>query len=128
MSKQPFSVKLLSHNIAEITLDDNVYLDVSVTDRIDEELHKLGPDRKFFQMVIASGPYIVNPEMRNSMSEGDTGTKLLGVAWVSPDEEANREQEAIVSQLSLPVPIRFFSDREKGLAWLQVLASDNQKR
>jgi hypothetical protein len=128
MSKQPFSVKLLSHNIAEITLDDNVYLDVSVTDRIDEELHKLGPDRKFFQMVIASGPYIVNPEMRNSMSEGDTGTKLLGVAWVSPDEEANREQEAIVSQLSLPVPIRFFSDREKGLAWLQGLASDNQKR
>jgi hypothetical protein len=123
MSEEPFTARLLSENIAEITLKDNVYLDISVTDKIDQALHRLGPNRKFYQMVIANGPYVVNPEMRNSMSQGDTGTKLLGIAWISPDEKANREQEAIVSKLSLPVPIRFFSDREAGFKWLKSISS-----
>jgi hypothetical protein len=123
MAEELFTVRLLAPDIAEVTLKDHVYLDISVTDKIDQALHLLGPDRKFFQLVIASGPYIVNPEMRNSMSQSDTGTKLLGIAWISPDEEANREQESITSKLPLPIPIRFFSDREKGLAWLQSMSS-----
>jgi hypothetical protein len=123
MSKQPFNIKVLSPNMVEVTLDDNVYLDISVTDMIDQELHKIGPDRKFYQLVIANGPYIVNPEMRNSFSKSDTGNKLLGIAWISPDEDANKEQEEIVSKLTLPAPIRFFSDREKGLKWLKQLDS-----
>lgn len=118
----PFKVNELSHNMVEIVLNDNVYLDVSVTDRIDAALHRLGPDRKFYQLVIANGPYVVNPEMRNAMSKGNAGIKLLGIAWVSPDEKANQEQERIVSTLTLPIPIRFFSNRDTGLQWLQELA------
>jgi hypothetical protein len=119
MPDKLFKINLLSHNIAEVVMEPNVYLDVSVTDMIDQELNRLAPDKKFYQLVIASGPYIVNPEMRNSMSEGGTGIKLLGVAWVSPDEKANREQEQIISTLTLPVPVRFFSDRTAGLNWLK---------
>jgi hypothetical protein len=123
MAEKQFQVKLLEHNIVEVILKDNVYLDISITDSIDQALNRIAPDRKFYQMVIANGPYIVNPEMRNSMAEGDTGNKLLAVAWVSPDIKANLEQESIVSQLTLPIPVRFFSEREKGLAWLKSLAS-----
>ena len=124
MPEPPFTINVLSRNIVEVVLKDKVYLDVSVTDKIDQALHELAPDRKFYQMVIANGPYIVNPEMRNAMSKGDAGIKLLGVAWVSPDEKANREQEAIVSKLTLPVPVRFFCDREDGLAWLMALEAE----
>jgi len=119
MPGKPFQIKLLATNIAEVILDPNVYLDVSVTDMIDQELNAIAPDHKFYQLVIANGPYIVNPEMRNSMAEGGAGIKLLGVAWVSPDEKANREQEEIVSRLTLPIPIRFFSSRDAGLDWLK---------
>lgn len=123
MGGDRFKLKLLTDNIVEVVLDDNLYLDVSVTDRIDELLEEMVPKRKIYQLVIASGPYIVNPEMRNSMSQGDTGIKQLAIAWISPDEKSNQEQEAIVSKLPLPVQIRFFSDREKGLVWLKSLAS-----
>ena len=119
MPGKPFQIKLLATNIAEVILEPNVYLDVSVTDMIDQELNAIAPDHKFYQLVIANGPYIVNPEMRNSMAEGGAGIKLLGVAWVSPDEKANREQEEIVSRLTLPIPIRFFSSRDAGLDWLK---------
>ena len=108
--------------MVEVVLKEHLYLDIAITDAIDEELQRLAPDRKVYQLVIAKGPYIVNPEMRNSMSHGDTGIKQLAIAWVSPDEKANQEQEAIVSKLPLPVPIRFFSDREKAIDWLNALA------
>lgn len=122
MHEELFTVKRLSEDIVEVTLMDNVDLDISVTDKIDGALHRIAPHRKFYQLVMANGPYVVNPEMRNSMSQGDTGSKLLAIAWISPDKKANEEQEAIVSQLTLPVPIRFFSERETGLSWLQQLA------
>ena len=124
MPDRPYQIKSLGDDIIEVTLKPHVDLDVSMTDAIDQELHRIGPDRKFFQLVIASGPYMVEPEMRNSMSQGDTGIKQHAIAWISPDEKANAEQEAIVSTLPIPVPIRFFSDREKGLAWLRKLAAE----
>jgi hypothetical protein len=122
MSEELFKVRLLTHDIVEVVLDRNVYLDVSVTDRIDQEIQRLAPDRKVYQIVIANYPYIVNPEMRNAMAKGDTGIKILALAWVSPDEAANREQEEIVSHLPIPLPIRFFSERQKGIDWLMSLA------
>src|SRR6476660_4262069 len=98
MSADLFEARLLTPDIAEIILGKNVYLDISVTDKIDQALHRLAPDRKLYQMVIANGPYIVNPEMRTAMSKGDAGIKLKGIAWVSPDDKSNKEQEAIVSK------------------------------
>jgi hypothetical protein len=124
MEGQSFQVQFLDDNIVEVVLGGKVYLDVSVTDKIDVELERLAPGRKLYQLVMATGPYVVNPEMRNAMAQGDTGIKQLAIAWVSPDEAANREQEAIVSKLTLPVPIRFFSDRTDGLAWLRSLAGE----
>jgi len=126
MTNDLFAVKLLTPEIVEVVLNKNVYLDISVTDKIDQALHQLAPDRKLYQMVIASGPYIVNPEMRTAMSKGDAGIKLKGIAWVSPDEKANREQEAIVSKLPIPIPLRFFSDREKAFAWLKSLVAGSK--
>jgi len=123
MSKDLFDAKLLTPEIVEVVLKENVYLDISVTDKIDQVLHKLAPDRKLYQMVIANGPYIVNPEMRTAMSKGDAGIKLKGIAWVSPNQKANEEQEAIVSKLQLPIAIRFFSDREIAFTWLKSLAA-----
>jgi hypothetical protein len=123
MSESLFKVRLLSNNLVEVVMGNNVYLDIAVTDAIEQEIDKLLPGGKYYQLVIANGPYVVNPEMRNSMSEGGAGTKMLGLAWISPDEKANREQEEIVSRLPLPMQIRFFSDREKGLTWLQSIAA-----
>jgi hypothetical protein len=122
MYEELFKAKLLAHNIVEVVLADKVYLDISLTDKIDETLHKLAPDRKLYQLVIASGPYIVNPEMRNATAKGNAGVRLLGVAWVSPDNKANQEQEEIVGKLPIPFPIRFFSDRVKALTWLESMA------
>jgi hypothetical protein len=123
MAEQVFFVNLIADNIAEVVMKEHIYLDVAVTDAIDKELQRLAPNRKVYQVVIAKGPYIVNPEMRNSMSHGDTGIRQLAMAWVSPDEKANREQEAIVSKLPLPVPIRFFSDRQGALDWFKALSA-----
>ncbi len=123
MSADLFEARLLTPDIAEIILGKNVYLDISVTDKIDQALHRLAPDRKLYQMVIANGPYIVNPEMRTAMSKGDAGIKLKGIAWVSPDDKSNKEQEAIVSKLPIPMPLRFFSDRNVAFEWLKSLAS-----
>lgn len=114
-------MRVLHDNVVEVVLDPMVYLDVSVTDKVDEVLEKLAPGIKVYQLVIASGPYIVNPEMRNAMAQGATGIRQLAIAWVSSDEAANREQESIVSKLTLPVPIRFFSQRQEGLDWLMSL-------
>jgi hypothetical protein len=122
MAAEQFSVRLLTHDIVEVILKKHVDLDISITDAIDAELERLAPGRKVRQLVIAPGPYIVNPEMRNSFAKGDTGIKQIAIAWVSPDKRANDEQEAILSKLPTPVPIRFFSDREKGIAWLKSLA------
>jgi hypothetical protein len=121
MAEHLFTLKQLSDNIVEIVLKDRIDLDIAVTDKIDQALHSIDPTRKFYQLVIANGPYMVDPEMRNSMSHGDTGIKQLAIAWVSPDEAANHQQEAIVSKLPLPLPIRFFSDRSEALTWLQGL-------
>lgn len=118
MPDKPFTVRLLDGNIAEVTLKDKVHLDVSVTDELDRELERLAPSTKVYQLVIASATYIVNPEMRHAFAENDTGLRQLAIAWVSPDEKANREQEEVVNKLTLPTPIRFFNDRNLALKWL----------
>jgi hypothetical protein len=123
MSADLFEARLLTPEIVEVVLGKNVYLDISVTDKIDQALHRLAPDRKLYQMVIANGPYIVNPEMRTAMSKGDAGIKLKGIAWVSPDEKGNQEQESIVSKLPIPIPLRFFSDRNLAFEWLKTLSA-----
>lgn len=123
MAKGLFDAKLLSPNLVEITMKEKVYLDISITDSIDQALQELAPDRKLYQLVIALGAYLVDPEMRHAMAHGDSGVKQLAIAWVSPDKEDNQKQEAIVSQLTLPLPIRFFDDRESGLAWLRSLGA-----
>lgn len=122
MAKELYDVSMLATDIAEVVFHRHVYLDIAITDRIDEILEGLAPGRKVYQLVIAKGPYIVNPEMRNSFSKGDTGIKQLAIAWVSPDEKANKEQEEVMSKLPTPIPIRFFDTRELGLAWLQSLS------
>ena len=102
MAEEKYTARLLSDDIVEVVLKDHVYLDVSVTDAIDKSIQQLAPNRKLYQIVIASGPYIVNPEMRNAAVAGDSGIKQLAIAWVSPDERANEEQEKIVSKSNTP--------------------------
>jgi hypothetical protein len=123
MTEKIYTIELLDHNMVEITLKQQIYLDIAITDAIDEDLQRLAPDKKVYQLVIAKGPYIVNPEMRNSFSKGDTGIKQIAIAWVSPDEKSNQEQEAILSKLPLPVKIRFFGNRQSGLDWLVSLSN-----
>jgi hypothetical protein len=122
MAEKIYTIRLLDRNIVEVTFAQQVYLDISITDAIEQELHRLVPDEKVYQLVIAKGPYIVNPEMRNSLSKS-TSIKQAAIAWVSPDQKANREQEAIVSKLPMPMKIRFFDTAEDGLGWLQSLAN-----
>ena len=123
MSEKLFEVRMLSQDIAEVVFSKQIYLDVSITDGIDTELETLAPGRKIYQLVDAKGPYIVNPEMRNAAAEGATGVRQIAIAWVSPDEKANREQEAILSKLPLPFKISFFSNRTDALVWLKSLGA-----
>jgi hypothetical protein len=122
MAEKIYTIKVLDRNIVEVTLKEHVYLDMSITDAIEQDLNVMVPNERVYQLVIAKGPYIVNPEMRNSMSKSET-VKQAAIAWISPDEKSNQEQEAIVSKLPLPLKIRFFSSREDGLGWLQSMAS-----
>lgn len=126
MADKAFSIRLLDENIAEVTLRDKVYLDVSTTDQVDQELEAMAPGRKLYQLVIATGPYVVNPEMRNAFSHNDTGMRQLAIAWVSPDEGANREQERIISGLTLPIPLRFFTERDPAYNWLRSLSAQDK--
>jgi hypothetical protein len=117
-----FKVRLLERGIVEVVIDKRLFLDINATERINMEVSKLVPRGKTYQLVLANAPYAVDPEMRHAIVKKETGTNLGAIAWISPDQKANAEQEAIVSKLPMPFPIRFFNDREKGLAWLRSLA------
>ena len=113
---------MLAPDIIEISFSERVMLDLSISDQIERKIQELAPNRKVYQVVMAHGPYVVDPEMRNAVQHGEAGLKQLAIAWVSPDEKANREQEEILSKLPLPVPIRFFSRQEDALAWFKSLS------
>ena len=121
MQYELFDIELIKNNIVEVVFKDKVFLNTFITDQIEEGIQALCPNQKVYQIVIAKGPYAVDPEMRNAVVHGEAGVKQLAIAWVSPDKAANREQEAIVSKLPLPYPIRFFDDRESAMAWVESL-------
>lgn len=123
MTYDLFDINLIEKQIVEVIFKDKVFLNTYITDQIEDGIQKLTPNQKVYQLVIAKGPYAVDPEMRNAVVHGEAGVKQMAIAWVSPDKEANRVQEEIVSKLPLPYPIRFFDDRESALVWLRSLAA-----
>jgi hypothetical protein len=123
MDHPQFELRLPEPQIAEVILRPGVYLDVALADSVDEALKKLAPDRKFYQLVIISEPYIVNPELRHSFSKGGASTRQLAIAFVNRNEAENVRESEIAATINIPVPLGFFTDRGKALEWLRGLAA-----
>jgi hypothetical protein len=119
-----FELQFLTDHIAEVILVNGILIDLAVTDAIDLTLETKFPGKKFFVLCGAKGSYIVDPELRHSMTRVEHSRPVRAVAFYSPDVAMNAAKAEINKHLPIPIPVRFFPRRKEALEWLENLASE----